>query len=54
MCTDKKKVVLGDFRAKKGKLSIADDLPWNKTMKNITLLITALLPPVTGFAWPNF
>lgn len=28
MCTDKKKAVLGDFRAKKGKLSIADGLPW--------------------------
>ena len=37
MCTDKKKAVLGDFRAKKGKLSIADDLPLNKTMKKILL-----------------
>ena len=51
MCTDKKKAVLGDFRAKKkqaihrGRLAL--DLKYS-------LLITALLLPVTGFARPNF
>ena len=64
MCTDKKKAVLGDFRAKirllwhsnrrnekrqaihRGRLALA--------LKIVTLLITALLLPVAGFARPNF